>query len=1443
MPNSVTYIGDTAFCHCSSLTSLVIPNGVTGIGEQAFEYCRSLKGNSLTEGLIIPDSVTSIGRMAFEGCSSLTGLTIGKGVISIGGSAFYGCSGITGVLIIPNGVTSIGNEAFQNCSGLIGVLTIPDSMTSIARSTFSGCSGLTEVRIGANISSIGSYAFSGCTSAATFSFAGAPPSVDSSAFRNVKSGAIGTYTAEHKAEWEAVIGADGKWNGLIMKEIVPPPLTLVAESADWSSGSITLCCMDVNTSGTAHTYSLFYEDESGNLVAVEGENAVNVSVDANGNAHLTDTAFSSRLDGIKPVKYHVKDENGRVSEACVTRTRHGISVGLSKFDPSYPNTELIQPQNEAELFRSVMIDKGGIDAANMRPLINSDAKIQSISDEWNAIADKAKPGDVVFFYVATHGVAIKGQIDGADAIAAYDGDYTAQRLQNDLLPFTSSDLSVKVVLIIMTCHAEAMVRPYEWGNMFTGKSNILYVAATSPTNNAVSLGDNYSYSEFGEFFLNQGLELRQADAQETLNGLSGHIGNRDGTVDLLECAKYAQSLVSGLSDIAPSDVRYDGDKTDIMSHTPMVKGNIAIPTAAPSAPGLEWTVINEGVEVQVTQPANAKYCKVYYNKAGASGSPPWRRHVDNAEEKYLTAVMADENYCAKYSPLENNTKYLFKAIAVGPGGASPTSGPYEVTTGADNLDRWITFNAKGGRFSDGKAEEKYTRLCGSTIGELPPDPLRAGFKFIGWYMLNDGEWGEEARENTVVSHSVIYYARWEAQINCTVKLDVKGAPLSLPNIIVRAWEPVGELPEPQWQGHVFAGWFSESGGHGTRLWPYSVITRDVTYYAYWTTMTTAYLSSHQTIYVASNGDIATAAAMTAANGCRTVGECYALGIDPEDPNDDLRITAFRKEDGQPVITVNHTTDGSGNSFADRIRTLGKKSLMEAEWVDITDMDQSEYRFFKVAVELDAGSGDSPSANDDRANAGTLTGTSGECSFSTVNATVEGDEPIVLSCEDVSASVWFKWTAPIRGRATFSTVGSDFDTVLGVYRYDTLAEVAFNNDADGNNTSRCTFIAQEGQSYYVVVAGYGGSGVAALSWECVEGGTPTFTIEDGVLTAVELNGAFEVTIPGTVREIGESTFEGCEDLMSVVMSNGVKHIDAYAFSGCTSLESVTLSYCLTNIGKCAFAYCHELAAVTVPEGVTNVGYRAFYCCDGLTSVALPRSLTGIGEEAFAFCGGIESFTVSDGNPAYKVQDGMLLTKNGGVLLHGADGDVSIPSGVTRIANGAFASCVGLTNVTIPTSVTSISSYAFSGCDGLTNLEIPNSVQYIGKGVFQHCRGLADDDGFVIVRNVLYDSYGNQSEVEVPQGVVKIEDRVFASRWDLTKVMIPSSVSSIGSYLFDNSSNLTNVTFEGNAPTVNNYSFVGVGSSCTVYVKRESSGWGVTIPGTWNGLPIRYKESEE
>ena len=113
-----------------------------------------------------------------------------------------------------------------------------------------------------------------------------------------------------------------------------------------------------------------------------------------------------------------------------------------------------------------------------------------------------------------------------------------------------------------------------------------------------------------------------------------------------------------------------------------------------------------------------------------------------------------------------------------------------------------------------------------------------------------------------------------------------------------------------------------------------------------------WLTKFKTFFSASGGDVTTAASMTAANGCRTVGECYSLGINPEDPDDDLKIADFEMKDGKPVITLNHTEDGSGNSFLPRVKTLGKATLSNTEeWREVPEEGDPTMRFFKVEVEM------------------------------------------------------------------------------------------------------------------------------------------------------------------------------------------------------------------------------------------------------------------------------------------------------------------------------------------------------------------------------------------------------------------------------------------------------------------------------------------------------------
>ncbi len=156
IPDSVVSIGDLAFADCTSLTSMKIPYYVTSIGYRAFYRCISLAS------IEIPDSVMSIGNEAFNRCTSLTRITIPNSVSSIGDWAFDGCASLTSIAI-GDSVTSIGEYAFFGCTSLTSI-TIPDSVVSIGDWAFAGCTSLTSLTIPDSVTSIGTWVFDGCTS-------------------------------------------------------------------------------------------------------------------------------------------------------------------------------------------------------------------------------------------------------------------------------------------------------------------------------------------------------------------------------------------------------------------------------------------------------------------------------------------------------------------------------------------------------------------------------------------------------------------------------------------------------------------------------------------------------------------------------------------------------------------------------------------------------------------------------------------------------------------------------------------------------------------------------------------------------------------------------------------------------------------------------------------------------------------------------------------------------------------------------------------------------------------------------------------------------------------------------------------------------------------------------------------------------------------------------
>ena len=126
----------------------------------------------------------------------------------------------------------------------------------------------------------------------------------------------------------------------------------------------------------------------------------------------------------------------------------------------------------------------------------------------------------------------------------------------------------------------------------------------------------------------------------------------------------------------------------------------------------------------------------------------------------------------------------------------------------------------------------------------------------------------------------------------------------------------------------------------------------------------------------------------------------------------------------------------------------------------------------------------PPVNDTFTDCIVLNGTHGTMSGHNVGATKEPNEPDHAG-NIGGHSVWFCWTSPVNQAVEVDTVGSDFDSTLGVYIGDTvdnLTLVATDNDSGGNFTSRLGFKAGAGATYHIAVDGVSGaSGSITLNW--------------------------------------------------------------------------------------------------------------------------------------------------------------------------------------------------------------------------------------------------------------------------------------------------------------------------------------------------------------------------
>ena len=325
-------------------------------------------------------------------------------------------------------------------------------------------------------------------------------------------------------------------------------------------------------------------------------------------------------------------------------------------------------------------------------------------------------------------------------------------------------------------------------------------------------------------------------------------------------------------------------------------------------------------------------------------------------------------------------------------------------------------------------------------------------------------------------------------------------------------------------------------------------------------------------------------------------------------------------------------------------------------------------------------------------------------------------------------------------------------------------------------------------------------------------------------------AERITVPATVRTIGDRAFADAQQLKALVFEDTADHpsqltaIGAEAAANTPALTEVAVPSKAASLGEGAFAD-SGITRLSLPDSLTSIPARLVKNSSLLTEAVVGNAVTEIGEAAFSAAHSLKGLSVrqADGSTAPGFPSSLVTIGQEAFNATGL-GSVDLPASVRTIGDAAFNAIERLSHVGLNEGLVSIGSSAFR-TTGITEIVIPDSVTTVGSSAFSECSALTsahigrgveagqlsdaftssrqlsgftvapDNASYEAVDGVLY-SKDHTSLVVYPAGkgsgttytvldeTTRIESGAFNSA-PLKGVVLPSSLRSIGDWAFSGS----------------------------------------------------------